>query len=323
MKHFIRGVIIISILLLLAMIMTACAPNRPILKGDRGYENSRDEGYNRGERDNDRPGDVRSGRNDRDMDKRYSETPRDKNQDQRDDRVDFDNVNDDSGDMDTPRREKYYQTGKASWYGREFQGRKTASGEKFDMNELTAAHRTLPFGSLLEVKNLDTGRTVRVRVNDRGPFKRDRILDLSYAAAKGIGIVRSGEAMIGITLLEKGKNARNDRRRSDDDIEGVSGDDIEKMDDDHVEKRGGRDDSLDERDQGGFALQAGAFLSKNNAMKLRRKLQDQFNRPVVVIKDGDLYKVRVEGVRSKSEARKFKRMLDEEKIKSFILKEKE
>jgi len=80
------------------------------------------------------------------------------------------------------------ETGKASWYGEEFQGRTTASGEQFDRNTLTCAHRTLPLGSLLRVTNLRNHRTVTVRVNDRGPMLEDRILDLSEAAARKIGL---------------------------------------------------------------------------------------------------------------------------------------
>jgi rare lipoprotein A len=76
------------------------------------------------------------------------------------------------------------QSGWASYYGREFNHRKTASGERFDPNQLTAAHRTLPFGTLVKVTNLDNGRHVVVRINDRGPFKKGRVLDLSPAAAR-------------------------------------------------------------------------------------------------------------------------------------------
>jgi rare lipoprotein A len=78
--------------------------------------------------------------------------------------------------------------GKASWYGLEFQGRKTSSGERFDMNELTCAHRTLPLGSWLRVTNTRNNKSVVVRVNDRGPMVDGRIVDLSYAAAQAVGM---------------------------------------------------------------------------------------------------------------------------------------
>ena len=95
-----------------------------------------------------------------------------------------------------------FQTGYASWYGGKFQGRKTANGEIFDTNKYTAAHKTLPFDTILKVKNLDNGKTVVVRVNDRGPFVKNRIIDLSYAAAKDIGMVKSGTAKVKIQIVE-------------------------------------------------------------------------------------------------------------------------
>lgn len=92
--------------------------------------------------------------------------------------------------------------GKASWYGPEFQGSPTASGEPFDMHALTAAHRTLPLGSYARVKNLDNGRSVVVKINDRGPHVRRRMIDLSFAAAKEIRMVGAGTARVEVTEVE-------------------------------------------------------------------------------------------------------------------------
>jgi rare lipoprotein A len=86
--------------------------------------------------------------------------------------------------------------GKASWYGPGFHGKRTASGERFDMNALTAAHRTLAFGTLVLVRNMRNGREVVVRINDRGPHIRDRIIDLSKAAAAAIDLLQAGEAPV-------------------------------------------------------------------------------------------------------------------------------
>lgn len=83
---------------------------------------------------------------------------------------------------------RWFQVGRASWYGRQFQGRKTANGEKFDMNALTCAHRSLPLGTWLRVTNMVNHRSTFVRVNDRGPIVASRILDLSYAAARKLGL---------------------------------------------------------------------------------------------------------------------------------------
>ncbi|MFP4106468.1 MAG: septal ring lytic transglycosylase RlpA family protein [Phycisphaerae bacterium] len=91
--------------------------------------------------------------------------------------------------------------GTASWYGPKFHGKKTASGEVFDQTALTAAHRTLPFGTRVRVTNLANGKSVVVRVNDRGPFVKGRIIDLSRAAAEEIGMIRSGTARVRLEVL--------------------------------------------------------------------------------------------------------------------------
>lgn len=94
------------------------------------------------------------------------------------------------------------QTGIASWYGGIFQGRQTANGETYDTYGYTCAHKTLPFGTVLEVENLNNDRTVRVRVNDRGPFVDGRIIDLTYAAAADLDMIREGTAEVRITAVE-------------------------------------------------------------------------------------------------------------------------
>jgi rare lipoprotein A len=96
------------------------------------------------------------------------------------------------------------ETGLASWYGSRFHGRKTASGEAYDMHALTAAHPKLPFGSWVRVRNLVNGRSVDVRINDRGPHIKRRIIDLSRAAAQSLGLAGHGTRQVEITLLEKG-----------------------------------------------------------------------------------------------------------------------
>lgn len=93
-------------------------------------------------------------------------------------------------------------TGVASWYGPGFDGRWTSSGERYDMNRLTAAHKTLPFGTLVEVRNLDNDRTVVVRINDRGPHVRRRIIDLSRAAADAIEMIGPGTARVSLKILQ-------------------------------------------------------------------------------------------------------------------------
>ena len=99
------------------------------------------------------------------------------------------------------------ETGYASWYGGKFQGRQTASGEIFDTNQLTAAHKTLPFGTIVKVTNLDTGKSVRVRINDRGPFVEGRIIDLSRKAATEIGMMATGIAPVEVEILKSAEQA--------------------------------------------------------------------------------------------------------------------
>lgn len=91
---------------------------------------------------------------------------------------------------------RWLQIGTASWYGRYFQGKQTANGEQFDMNGLTCAHRSLPLGTWLRVTNLKNRKSIFVRVNDRGPMPDDRIVDLSYAAAKAVGITGLGKVKL-------------------------------------------------------------------------------------------------------------------------------
>ena len=96
--------------------------------------------------------------------------------------------------------------GTSSYYAEKFHGRKTANGEIYDMYGLTAAHKELPFGTIILVRNLDNNKTVRVRINDRGPFKSDRILDVSLKAAYEIDLVEHGTAEVEIQILKLGKS---------------------------------------------------------------------------------------------------------------------
>jgi len=98
--------------------------------------------------------------------------------------------------------ENWSQEGLASWYGPGFDGKRTASGEVYDMEELTAAHKRLPFGTRVQVQSLDNGRRTEVRINDRGPFVDDRIIDLSMAAARELEMLGPGTARVRISVVE-------------------------------------------------------------------------------------------------------------------------
>jgi rare lipoprotein A len=95
----------------------------------------------------------------------------------------------------------FSQRGMASWYGKRYHGQKTSSGEVYDMYQMTAAHPTLPIPSYARVTNVKTGKSVVVRINDRGPFRSDRVIDLSYVAAYKLGYVDSGQAMVEVEAI--------------------------------------------------------------------------------------------------------------------------
>lgn len=96
----------------------------------------------------------------------------------------------------------FSETGIASWYGPKFHGRKTASGEKYNQNAMTAAHKTLPFGTKVRVKNVKNDKSVIVRINDRGPFAKGRVIDVSRAAAKKLDMINSGTAKVNIKVVD-------------------------------------------------------------------------------------------------------------------------
>lgn len=129
------------------------------------------------------------------------------------------------------------QTGIASWYGPRFHGRPTASGVIYNQNDLTAAHQTLPLGARVMVTNLDNGRSTEVTINDRGPFAKGRILDLSYAAARTLGMIGPGTIPVRIEVIDGGPYKIETIRQS-----------------------------LD------YTLQAGSFVELDNAQKLKEQL---------------------------------------------------
>jgi len=150
-----------------------------------------------------------------------------------------------------PHSQGFSQRGKASWYGKKFHGRKTANGEIYNMYAMTAAHKTLPLGTYVRVKNLQNNREIDVRINDRGPFVRGRIIDLSYTGAKKIGIVGPGTAPVQITALGTPvrSTAKKDSSRSYVPMDYYKGD---------------------------FTVQIGAFADRNNAERLKQKLDIKY-----------------------------------------------
>jgi rare lipoprotein A len=103
----------------------------------------------------------------------------------------------------------YAETGMASWYGRDHQGKKTAAGERFDMNKLTAAHRTLPLNTMVRVTNMQNRKTVKVRINDRGPYVKTRIIDLSSRAARELGMADDGTVEVRLEVFAADQDGEN------------------------------------------------------------------------------------------------------------------
>lgn len=147
-----------------------------------------------------------------------------------------------------PSARGYVEEGLASWYGPKFHGRPTASGEPYNMYALTAAHKILPLGTYVMVTNLENGRKVVVRINDRGPFVPGRIIDLSYAAARALGMVEKGVARVRIVALAEGRRT----------------------------PRGVIFTRLPELKKGEYYLQVGSFQNYANAVRLRERLSRKF-----------------------------------------------
>ena len=105
------------------------------------------------------------------------------------------------------------QEGKATWYGKKFHGKQTASGERYDMNSMTAAHRSLPFGSVVRVTNLRNGKSAVVRINNRGPYGKGRIVDVSRAAARKLEMIDRGVVRAKLEVLKVGKKKKKKKKR--------------------------------------------------------------------------------------------------------------
>lgn len=180
----------------------------------------------------------------------------------------------------------------ASWYGPQFHGKLTASGERFDMNALTCAHKRLPFGTVLRVTYVKTGKSVRVVVNDRGPFVRGRDLDLSRAAARNIGLDADGVGRVRVEVL--GRDERYGMYGDGDSIQVP----------------------VSARSHGGpFTVQVGAFRDKENADHLREGLELNYARVYLMekwVNGSRFYRVRVGKFASVEKAEQYARTLMEE-----------
>ena len=159
----------------------------------------------------------------------------------------------------------YKDTGTASWYGQKFHGRRTSSGEVYDMYQFTAAHKTLPLPSYARVTNLDNGQSVIVKINDRGPFKKNRLIDLSYAAAKKLGYMDQGTARVEVEVLA---SPRNPGQINNAQIAQAGELELPPME--------------QQQDNAQLFVQVGAFADPLRADTLAARLRDHFGQPISI-----------------------------------------
>jgi len=184
----------------------------------------------------------------------------------------------------------YTEIGIASWYGKDFHGKKTANGEVFNMHDMTAAHKTLPLPTFIHVKNFDNGKETLVRVNDRGPFSKGRILDLSYAAAEKLDMIDAGTARVKLTVLSQ---TTDHLRTENNDI------DINK---------------------GAYIVQIGSFSIQSNATRLAANYANAAVRKAEV--DSLIfYRVQLRGYQSKLEAEIAAKKFEKEYPGVFVIAE--
>lgn len=170
----------------------------------------------------------------------------------------------------------YRERGLASWYGKKFHGRRTSSGETYDMYAMTAAHKTLPLPTWVRVTNLDNGRSVVVKVNDRGPFHRGRIIDISYAAAAKLGVTGRGTAPVEVVAITPGTDTASSART-------------------------------------GFPafVQAGAFSVRANAERLQQRLRRDQGHPVKIENNGRHYRVIVGPLQNRTQLKTVAQLLEQ------------
>jgi len=181
----------------------------------------------------------------------------------------------------------FQQRGIASWYGKKFHGRKTSSGETYNMYAMTAAHKTLPLGTRVSVRSLENQSEVIVRINDRGPFVKGRIIDLSYSAAKRMDMVSTGTARVEIVALAPDNRQKKQPKK----------------------KTGNKPVDFY---KGNFTFQIGAFSDRQNAIRLKKKLAKTYKNAHVSEYDNGqevLYRVRVGKATSLEQAVSYEKTL--------------
>ncbi len=199
-----------------------------------------------------------------------------------------------------PTAKGFTQTGKASWYGTKFHGLRTSSGEKYDMYKMTAAHRNLPLPSYVRVTNVSNGKSVIVKVNDRGPFHSDRIMDLSYAAAARLDYLKAGTATVRIEAIDpaefQGKLGKTGKPA-----------------------KAAKADMASEEPR--FYVQIGAFGVIGNATALQARILDLVYAPVQIAQGDGVHRVQVGPFFTREDAEKVADILSERDLgKAIVIK---
>lgn len=214
--------------------------------------------------------------------------------------------------------------GYASWYGKELQGRPTASGEIFDMNKMTAAHRDFPMNSLVLVKNLENGKKTMVKINDRGPYVEGRIIDVSFAAARELGFAEKGVTRVQLELVQAGEDSFMSKADSRPVVDEGSEEIIEPLDaleDDgsdtsikSLDSKKGKLVFLDGKKPKGYTVQVGAFKKKVNAERHRDELLEQYPQKAFIATNGKWHFVCLGDFKTKKQAKTFLKKLDDDGI---------
>jgi rare lipoprotein A len=218
----------------------------------------------------------------------------------------------------------YVQYGKASFYAKKFNGRRTASGETFNNSQMTAAHRTLPFNTVVRVTNVDNNKSVEVRINDRGPKSHSRIIDLSRTAAKEIDIIKNGIGNVKVEVIQLYYTAvDSDSIRKQDLIRNPPIDTNVYYDSAHLNKSGLYKVSVNDVIPAGYGIQVGSFSQYTNMMKEIDTLQSLFSYSILVqsirVNEQLFYRVILGPFETKAQAQEIMAEIGKKKVKGFIL----
>lgn len=206
-------------------------------------------------------------------------------------------------------------TGRASYYADQFHGRRTANGERFDMNAYTAAHRSLPFGTRVKVTNLRNQKSVVLRINDRGPYIRSRIIDVSKAAAKVIGLIGIGSALVSLQVLDQHETDSSGPARS-------NSENGEYLNTRNYQPGMNYDLQGNPKEAGGFGFQVGVFTDLTTAREKCQKLLQQGEKDIYLqiaaASSRKIYRLLIRDFASRTDAEASIGCLKELGIKGFV-----